>query len=92
MEKKGDLTISEQKFPDGGTGERFFPAESRSFDAGKFSAKELDTLNTVANAFLKTGTKKIIAISHNENAWIENIHGGNGMISYLRYGFDLKAL
>jgi DNA-binding transcriptional regulator YiaG/uncharacterized phage-associated protein len=92
MEKKGDLTISEQEFPDGGTGERFFPAESRSFDAEKFSAKELDTLNTVATAFLKTGTKEIIAISHNENAWIENIHGGNGMISYLRYGFDLKAL
>ncbi len=92
IEKKGYVTIVEKEFLNGGTGEKFIPAEDHKFNAEMFSATELNTLKTVAATFYGMSTKEIIKISHEEKAWIENSNTENHMISYLNCGFDLNAV
>lgn len=92
IEKQGDVTVEKKEFHDGGTGDQFFAGDGRKFNAGIFSAEELNTLTTVAETFSRISTKEIIRISHEEKAWIENVNAKNHMISYLKYGFDLKAV
>lgn len=91
MEKQGDIRIETKEFDDGGIGEKFHPSEKRSFSERSFSSDELETLETVANAFGTTTTGQIIKISHEEPAWIEN-ETDRKLISYQKYGFNLKAL
>ena len=92
IEKQGDVTVEEKEFHNGGTGEQFFPGNGRTFNAKMFSAEELHTLTIVAETFSRISTREIIRISHEEKAWIENVHAKSQMISYLKYGFDLKAV
>jgi uncharacterized phage-associated protein len=92
IEKQGDVTVEKKEFHNGGTGEQFFPGDGRTFIAEMFSAEELHTLTTVSENFASISTREIIRISHDEKAWIENVHAKNQMISYLKYEFDLKAV
>lgn len=93
IEKKGLVTVEKTEFHNGGTGEKFLPAEGRKLNAEMFSAEELKTLKTVAATFFHISTQEIVKISHEEQAWIENINADSShMISYLKYGFVLNAL
>jgi len=76
-------------------GEEFAKRKGRDFNSHIFNDVEIEVLQTVANRFEGIGTKsvktkKIIDISHNEKAWIENEKGGN-IISY-KYGFSLSQI
>jgi uncharacterized phage-associated protein len=69
-------------------GEQFIPASNKQFDSSLFSELELATLNIVCQRFREASTKKIIEISHEETAWIEN-ETSKKTIDYF-YAFDLK--
>lgn len=84
---RDDIDICYEEFANGYLGEHFTPNENRKFNPGLFSKEELDVLETVAAKFKTTNTSKIVDISHEEKAWLENIDGYNG-IKY-KYGFEL---
>ena len=52
----------------------------------------MNSLLKTVERFSFVSTQEIIAISHQEPAWIENVKAKNPMISDLKYGFDLKAV
>jgi hypothetical protein len=91
MEEQRDIAVEKREFDDGKVGERFLPIDERKFDNRLFSEGELDTLTVVLQTFSKTSTQQIIKISHEEKGWLDNV-GKCGMISYQKYGFELKAL
>jgi len=91
LEKQGAIAIESQEFSDGGIGERFYPGKDRAFDSERFSPGELNTLDLVKREFGNCTTREIIEISHAEPGWIDNV-ANRGLISYQKYGFDLKGL
>ena len=92
IEKNGDVIVERKEFINGGVGESFLPAPDRTCSAGVLAPAEMNSLIKTAERFSSVNTQQIIAISHDEPAWIENVKAGNSMISYLKYGFELKAL
>ena len=48
-------------------------------------------MKEVVAVFGKTSTKNIIDISHEEEGWQKNFHGGKKLISYIE-GFKLKNM
>ena len=87
MANKNEINIWSKEFSKGGVGEQFKPYADRRFNAELFDNVELQVLDEVANRFKKISTKKIIEISHQERAWIEN--AARRLISY-QYAFDLN--
>jgi transcriptional regulator with XRE-family HTH domain len=87
---QGDIRIETKTF-DSGIGERFVAAKDRSFNDTLFSKDELMTLTEASKAFRKMKTEEMIDLSHKEIGWIKNVDQ-RSMISYQKYGFDLKAL
>lgn len=85
---RDDIDICYEEFTNGYVGEHFMPNTNRKFNSELFSTEELDVLTTVAKKFTTANTNKIVDISHEEKAWLENIEGYNS-ISY-KYGFELK--
>ena len=89
IDNTSDIVDRKDEFyPNDITGERLIARAD--FDASFFTKDEINTLMTVASRFKKTTTKEIVALSHEENAWIKNIENHN-MISYLD-AFTLKAI
>ena len=91
MERNGAISIEVRELKNGGTGEQFLPVERRRFNEKTFSSDELSVLTDVATTFRNTSTKEIVETSHMEHGWIENVNDRK-LISYLKYGFNLKAL
>ena len=54
-----------------------------------FDEKEKNVLEAIANKLLDYDTKKIVLLSHEEKAWIENQEAKN-LISYPHYAFELR--
>lgn len=71
-----------------GTGEQFKPNKNRQFSADLFSQDEIAVLEKVTERFRNTSTDKIIDISHQEKAWIEN-KADKKLINY-NYSFELN--
>ncbi|MBQ5540889.1 MAG: SocA family protein, partial [Bacteroidales bacterium] len=59
-------------------------------DMSVFSEKELNVLNQVATKFGNMTSKEMSEISHNEDAWKNNV-GNFGAIDF-SYAFSLKAI
>lgn len=70
--------------------EKHLPSESKSFDTSLFSAIELGTLEIVAKKFQNVSTKRIVDISHEEEAWTEN-EKTRSLINYQK-AFTIKAV
>lgn len=62
----------------------------KKFNSELFTEQETETLKTVLKKFRFEKTGKIIEISHDEDAWKKNVKK-KATISYMEYGFDLKA-
>ena len=92
IEKNGDVLVERKEFSNGGVGETFLPAPSRVCKAGTLAPEEMNSLRKTVERFSSVSTQEIIAISHQEPAWSENVKAKNPMISYLKYGFELNAL
>lgn len=84
------IDIQYESKPDGSKIEKLVGMEDRPINSAKFSEKELDILQKVAEKFSGVNSSEIVDISHQETAWIENIEGKR-LISYF-YAFDLKAV
>lgn len=87
----GYAKVEEMDFGDF-VGERFVSDGVFVFDAedGVFSATELNMLEKVSERFKGLNTKQIVAISHEEPAWQDNVDDFN-RISF-EYGFELKNI
>lgn len=87
--------VSEQDFIDtnvehygnGRIGTCFYRSNNRQFNSELFSDVELESLETVMNKFKGYTAKKIMEVSHEEKAWIDN-EKTKGKIDY-NYAFDL---
>lgn len=89
LESKDYINIEDQIFDHGGIGERFFP--KKEFDKTLFSESELACMRYIVGIFEETRTKQIIALSHEEKAWIAN-QEKRDLINYQNYAYELKAL
>ena len=88
--RRRNVKVEEISFTNGGTGEKFSIGEDREFNPDLFEERELQTMERVCKQFEALNTQEIIHISHREPAWIDN-HSEHAPISYLKYGFDLRA-
>jgi putative zinc finger/helix-turn-helix YgiT family protein len=86
-----DVDIISTEFPNGSIGDQFKPNSKRTFNPTLFDKLELETMKEVVAVFGKTSTKNIIDISHEEEGWQKNFHGGKKLISYIE-GFKLKNM
>lgn len=84
------VDIAYIEFENGNLGELFTPNSKRRFNPEKFSTSELNTLQTVAQLFAKTSIKEIVALSHDEDAWIHN--KDEKQLIHYSYAFTLKHL
>lgn len=84
------IDIHYEPKPDGSKIEKLVGREDRPVNSAKFSEKELEILQKVAEKFRGVNSSGIVDISHQETAWTENIEGKR-LISYF-YAFDLKAV
>lgn len=89
--RRGIVKVEEISFTNGGTGEKFSIGEDREFNPDLFEERELQTMERVCKQFEALNTQEIIDISHREPAWIDN-QLEHAPISYLKYGFDLRAI
>lgn len=85
-----EIDIHYTKFSQGYIGEQFKPLKDRPFQADKFSEREIQVLNVVAERFRNAQTNEIIEISHLEEAWKQN-QDDKKDISY-RYAFELTHI
>ena len=63
-----------------------------AFESNVFSHAEMEVLQNVANNFTGYTTGKIVALSHEESAWINNKDTKNNVINYQEHAFGLKHL
>ena len=73
-----------------GIGAKFLPHEERSFNGALFTEQELEILELVVTHLGKSTTSEVVELSHEENAWSENVKGYK-QIDY-SYGFQLKSI
>ncbi len=87
----GFVKTEEMNFGDY-VGDRFITGDKMVFDEGDgpFTTTELKVLQKVSDRFKGLTTKKIVDISHEELAWLDNVEEHN-RISF-EYGFDLKNI
>ena len=76
-------------FNDGNYGEAI--TGTVGFDEELFTKTEIEVLETVVGKMGKLNTQKVVNLSHEETAWIEN-NEDKVLISYPKYAFDLKNL
>lgn len=74
----------------GNGNEGYILTSNISYDENEFSEQEIDVLNAVAERFASCTPSQISEISHQEDAWKDNI-SNHGMIDY-SYAFKLKAI
>jgi putative zinc finger/helix-turn-helix YgiT family protein len=88
---KGWVKTEEMNFGEY-VGDRFISEDVVAFEPGEgpFSETELKVLKSVSDRFKGLTTKKIVDISHEELAWLDNIDDYN-RISF-EYAFDLKNI
>lgn len=70
--------------------EQYLPIPGQTFNASIFSAEELDTLKKVLDKLGNLNGKEIVALSHDEKAWLDN-QEKNQLISY-DYAIELKHI
>ena len=73
-------------FPNGNVGENY--TTKNTFNESLFSAEELKTLQNVVENFKDKTTAQIVALNHQEKAWIDN-HEQRGLVDY-GYAFGLR--
>lgn len=61
----------------------------QDFDASLFTPLELEVLEAVKKNLCPLSTKKIVDLSHEESAWLQN-HEKRETISYQKFAFELK--
>ncbi len=88
LQNEGYLHIEEEHFENGGQGERFKAA--RDFDESLFRKDELEVMREVIEKYQSLRTADLVALCHEEPAWIEN-HEKRNLINYQQYAFALKA-
>jgi len=79
----------QKELPDGNLSGQFKPRGPRSFRDVLFEESELAVLREVAERFAKDDAKRIIATSHEEEAWIKH-EADHSIIDY-NLAFGLKA-
>ncbi|MDX2245573.1 MAG: DUF4065 domain-containing protein [Bacteroidia bacterium] len=89
LEAEKYISIEEEMFDHGGTGERFVAKET--FDPSLFTPEERETMEQVVRIFEDIRTQKIIEMSHSEIGWVEN-QEKRELISYQKYAFKLNDL
>lgn len=87
--ENGYIQAQQQEFANGYTGEQYFFTEEANSIQNEFTATELETLESVINMFKGKTTKQIVAINHNEKAWIDN-QEAHAIVDY-SYAFALKS-
>ena len=78
------------QFNNGNVGENYKPNPLHPFDESLFSEQELKTLQNVVKNFKDKKTNQIVAINHQEKAWIDN-HEQRGLVDY-EYAFGLRCI
>jgi len=59
------------------------------FDNRRFTAHEIEILDTIIALFKKKRTSEIVDLSHTEQAWVDN-EGDRALINYQQYAFGLS--
>lgn len=88
-EEEGVIENRFVRLTDGSAKQLFEPLHE--FDQSIFSETEIKTMMKVVEKFKDTSSWDLVDISHNERSWIE-LHTTKELISYQKYGFDLKAI
>ena len=87
---RGEIVRREyQEFDDGNYGSKFIPL--KAFDPSCFDEFEIAIMQEVARKFGPMKTNEVIRASHDEKAWME-CHADKKIISYKKYGFDLRQV
>ncbi len=89
LESQRFISIEEELFDHGGTGERFYG--SSAFNEKLFSPIELAHMHELIDRFEDVRTRQLIEISHQELGWIHN-QEHKELIDYQKFAFSLKAL
>jgi DNA-binding transcriptional regulator YiaG len=89
VSRKEEVEFVQHELPDGNLAGQFKPKEPRSFREILFADTELAVLREVAQRFAKDDAKRIIATSHEEEAWIKH-EADHSIIDY-NLAFGLKA-
>jgi DNA-binding transcriptional regulator YiaG len=89
VSRKEEVEFVQHELPDGNLAGQFKPKEPRSFREILFAETELAVLREVAQRFAKDDAKRIIATSHEEEAWIKH-EADHSIIDY-NLAFGLKA-
>lgn len=90
LSNAGYIQVQERDFGEF-VGEQFLSPQKFDLDTSDlFTGSEKEMLKKVVSVFKKLPTKELIKISHDEDAWRENIDDF-GRINYM-YGFELKHL
>lgn len=84
------VDVTYHEFKTGSVGEQFSLHQNRKFNPELFDEEELKSLEQVASILGKSSTGDIIDMSHQENAWLDNI-GNKAKISYT-YAFGLQHI
>lgn len=87
LDSQGYIRIEEELSEHGNIGERFHA--QASFDASLFTEAELSAMQQVAETFTAKRTREIIDLSHEEEAWKQNV-GNRQIIDYQKFAFLLK--
>jgi len=77
------------EFDNGNYGETI--TSIKKFEEGALTDAELNSLKDVIEKFATCDTNKIVKISHQEKAWLEN-ESTHDLISYQKYAFELQAI
>lgn len=88
IHQNGKIEIFDKIFENDIVGEQFIPRNA--FSSSMFSAIELESLERVVLRFKEVNTKEIVDLSHEEQAWIENVKT-KSIISYTT-AFELKHI
>ncbi len=86
--ENGYIQAHQQEFANGYTGEQFFLTEETKDTKHEFTPDELQTLETVVTMFRGKTTTQIVAINHQEKAWIDN-QETHAKVNY-GYAFGLR--
>ena len=89
MARHGKVDLEQQELADGNLGGQFKPRGPRLFREILFEETELAVLREVAERFAKVDAKRIIATSHDEEAWVKH-EADHSIIDY-NLAFELKA-
>jgi DNA-binding transcriptional regulator YiaG len=82
------IQVEYVKLTNGNMGEKYLPNPQNTFNESLFSTQELKTLQTVVENFKDKTTTQIVALNHQEKAWIDN-HEQRGLVDY-GYAFGLS--